>query len=216
MHASSLHDRREITGYIQPTIPPPRVLRLGPFQDELTRALAARIAEVRGRLVVIDPMPGAAAQAGRMLAGLLARTAPRSIAALGTLLGGGYEDISASERPSRLEMVVFRPRASDPQLSACVDPELSEFDVVIIDDAGDGELASRSLHRWIDRMRRGGVVLVRGARTPSGIEALDEWTSDPSLDATWPTGSDLCVLRVGPRKVPGRAHARFTPEIHQA
>lgn len=200
MQASSREDPREIAGYIKPSIPPPRVLRVGAFQDQLTRSLAARVAEVRGRLVVVDLMPGAGTLLTGALASMLARVAPRATAALRSLLAADVERPHPfPERPSRMEMIVYRARASDPQLLSCIDPELSDFDVVVIDHEGDGGPTSLALSRWTDRMRSGGVLLVRGARTALALDALDEWARDARLEVTWPSGSDLCVVRLGPR-----------------
>jgi hypothetical protein len=111
-------------------------------------------------------------------------------------------DEHRGQRPGRVDLVVYRAQAGDPRLLACIDPELSEFDVVVWDHESDEGPPSCALDRWSERVRRGGVLVVRGARTALAISALEEWVQDPRLEATWPLGTDLCVVRVGPLRVP--------------
>jgi predicted O-methyltransferase YrrM len=142
------HEKHQIVNYIR-AIGALRVLEIGAFQGETTSVIASAVAEVGGRVVVIDPMKWSSEVLRNGIARHLSTTFPRVLATLERVLDrASYEPafwrkVGGRERT---DIVVYRALSTDPGLLSSTDEALAEFDVVFIDgDHGYEGARSRAL-----------------------------------------------------------------------
>lgn len=178
----------------------PRVLEIGAFRGETTRALAEAAAERDGRVEVIDPMRWAA----ELHANGLARHLPVSLAYVSerfaSLLGeSSYEaDFWAHVGSLRPFVRLHRALSSDPKVVASNDVGLAELDVVFLDGDHGGASAAADLAHWATRTAVGGTIFVHDvtSRFPGVVHAVEEFASAHDLEIARPAGPSLVAMAV--------------------
>jgi predicted O-methyltransferase YrrM len=184
----------------------PRVLEVGAFKGETTRALAEAASERAGYVVVIDPMRWSA----ELVANGIVRHLPSALSSLGTLASGllgsaSYED-AFWENVGDLRPIVrlHRSLSSAHSTIASAAPELQQFDVVFIDGDHGYEGAAFDLRHWGRRAVPGGVVFVHDAIAsfPGVLRALEEIDGDRGARVEYPVRGSLAKLRVPLRGLP--------------
>lgn len=218
-------EKHQIGNYIR-ALGALRVLEIGAFRGETTSVIASAVAEVGGRVVVIDPMKWSSEVLRNGIARHLSTTFPRALATLERILArASYEPafwrkVGGRERT---DIVVYRALSTDPGLLASTDEALAEFDVVFIDGDHGYEGARSDLEHWGRRVRKGGIILVHDAtsRFPGVLRAIREWTTDPAVEVILPEHDSLCVIHVrgelrGARVPSSSSHAPRPDEFHAA
>ncbi len=199
MWSTTESERNEICRAIS-ALHQPRVLEIGAFKGETTRALAQAAAERSGYVVVIDPMRWAA----EVVANGIARHMPSGMSALTTavetILGdAGYEaafwETVGTFRP---QVRLQRSLSGAPDLVASPARELQQFDVVFIDGDHSREGAAADLSNWGRRTAPGGSIFVHDAvrRFPGVLEALREFSAEQGLPVSYPIVGSLASIRV--------------------
>jgi predicted O-methyltransferase YrrM len=209
------HEKHQIVNYIR-AIGALRVLEIGAFQGETTSVIASAVAEVGGRVVVIDPMKWSSEVLRNGIARHLSTTFPRILGTLERILDrASYEPafwrkVGGRERT---DIVVYRALSTDPGLLANTDEALAEFDVVFIDGDHGYEGARSDLEHWGRRVRKGGIILVHDAtsRFPGVLRAIREWNTDPAVEVILPEHDSLCVIHVRGELRSDRAPAVASP-----
>jgi predicted O-methyltransferase YrrM len=178
----------------------PRVLEIGAFRGETTRALAEAAAERGGRVEVIDPMRWAA----ELHANGLARHLPSSFAHLSeritALLGDASYEAEFWQHVGafRAHVRLHRALSSDPDLIASDDVDLAELDVVFVDGDHSAEGAAADLAQWATRTAVGGTIFVHDVtpRFPGVMQAVEAFADEHGLSMTRPAGDSLVAMAV--------------------
>lgn len=178
----------------------PRVLEIGAFKGETTRALAGAAAQRGGYVVVIDPMRWAAEVVANGIARHLPKTLAPLTSAVESFLGETSYEPAFWQNVGELRPFVrlHRAMSGSPELCANRAPELQRFDVVFIDGDHSHAGASGDLSRWGQRTVAGGTILVHDAtaRFPGVLEALADFGTTHGLDVRYPREGSLASIRV--------------------
>ncbi len=199
MWSTTESERNEICRAIS-ALDQPRVLEIGAFKGETTRALAQAAAERGGYVVVIDPMRWAA----EVVANGIARHMPSGMAALTTavetILGEASYESAFWETVGtfRPQVRLHRSLSGAPELIASDARDLQQFDVVFIDGDHSREGAAADLSNWGRRTAIGGSIFVHDAvrRFPGVLDALREFSAEQGLAVSYPILGSLASIRV--------------------
>ncbi len=163
-----------------------RVLEIGSFKGETTRALSDAVAATNGVVIAIDPMRWASEvirngilrhlrQAFRPIFERIERWLPKT-----SYEREFWQQVQAAGHNN---VHLFRKLSVDPELIQDKNSLLEKFDLVFVDGDHSYEGARADLENWGRRVRSGGQVLVHDATPdfPGVCKAIDGWKTDPAV-----------------------------------
>ena len=178
-----------------------RVLEIGAFKGETTRALSEAVACTNGVVVAIDPMRWASEVVRNgLMRHLRQKFRPLLTRIESWLPRTSYERAFwAQVRAAGHQNVhLFRHLSIDPELIGNKDALLAGFDLVFVDGDHSYEGARADLENWGRRVRRGGQVLVHDATPefPGVCKAIDAWRNNPAFRVQPQACGSICVIEV--------------------
>lgn len=178
-----------------------RVLEIGSFKGETTRALSEAVAAENGVVVAIDPMRWASEVVRN---GILRHLRINLRSFFETIerwlpLSSYEKEFRAQVRAAGHDNVhLFRNLSTDPELIDSKNILLTEFDLVFVDGDHSYEGARADLDNWGRRVRSGGQVLVHDAtgEFPGVCKAIDAWRQDSAVRVQEQLHGSICVIDI--------------------